>query len=130
MILFPVASFDTIETAFIKEQIVALPIEFLASSSEKFIAIEGQQAIAYAGTFSRTLLGTEIYWWIVLKLQTYTMRQLRYFRDEVLKVLAARVETQYAEALTTSVRDQKFLQFCGFTEIARDDERVLYEWIN
>jgi hypothetical protein len=130
MMLFPVARFDTVETAFIKGQIVALPIEFLASSSEKFIAIEGQQAIAYAGTFSRTLLGTEIYWWIVLKLQTYTMRQLRYFRDEVIKILSARVETQYAEAITTSRRDQKFLRFCGFTEIARDDERVLYEWTN
>jgi hypothetical protein len=130
MILFPVANFDTIETAFIKGQIVALPIEFLASSSEKFIAIEGQQAIAYAGTFSRTLLGNEVYWWIVLKTYDYTLRQLRYFRNEIVKVLGARTEEQFAEAAIERLGDQKFLQFCGFTEIARDDERILYEWTN
>jgi hypothetical protein len=130
MILFPVANFDKIETRFIEAEIKALSVEFLSSSAEKFIAIEGQQAVAYAGTFSKTLLGDMVYWWIVLKMQTYTLPQLRYFRKEIAKVLDVRPETQYAEAAIDQISNQKFLRFCGFTEISRSDNRVLYEWIN
>jgi len=130
MMLFPVNNFDAQETAYIKDKILALPISFLESSSEKFIAIEGGQALAYAGTFSRSLLGTEVYWWIVLREINYTLSQLRYLRSEINKVLSARAETQLAEAAIGNLRNQKFLQFCGFKETQRSDERILYEWTN